>query len=209
MSQQAYWESAGAQKEFTTPLQLGAFQALVHRSARVLDLGCGYGRTLSELHRSGYTNTVGVDFSAKMVERGRSAYPHLTLQAMGNGTAPFADNAFDSVLLLAVLTCIASDDEQAQLLREARRVLKPGGVLYVNDFLLNTDERNRKRYDEFYAKHHTYGVFELPDGAILRHHSRKAAEEKLQYFEKICFEEITYPTMNGHQSNGYYYFGKK
>jgi SAM-dependent methyltransferase len=82
MTQQAYWNSIGAHKEFTTPFQMDDFQKLVHMNARVLDVGCGYGRTLNELYEKGYTNTVGIDFSVKMFERGRNAYPYLTWQTM-------------------------------------------------------------------------------------------------------------------------------
>ena len=35
--------------------------------------------------------------------------------------------------------------KEAALLAEIRRVLRPHGILYVNDFLVNTDERNLLR----------------------------------------------------------------
>ena len=38
-------------------------------TARVLDYGCGYGRTLAELRDVGWRNAVGVDFSREMVSR--------------------------------------------------------------------------------------------------------------------------------------------
>ena len=53
---------------------------------------------------------------------------------------------------------------------EIRRVLRPGGILYVNDFLLFTDDRNKARYEKFNNKYGEYGVFELPEGAVCRHH---------------------------------------
>ncbi|MDP7980208.1 hypothetical protein [Bacillus multifaciens] len=32
------------------------------------------------------------------------------------------------------------------------------------------DERHIERYTKYHEKYHTYGVFELADGAVLRHH---------------------------------------
>jgi 2-polyprenyl-3-methyl-5-hydroxy-6-metoxy-1,4-benzoquinol methylase len=46
------------------------FQKYVNKNAHILNIGCGYGysRILNELYDSGY-NTVGIDFSEKMIER--------------------------------------------------------------------------------------------------------------------------------------------
>ncbi|MDD9150850.1 methyltransferase domain-containing protein [Sporolactobacillus sp. CQH2019] len=88
---------------------------------------------------------------------------------------PFEDNSIDAVLLLAVLTCVYKDQEQDSILNEIKRVLKPNGIIYINDFLLNDDERILTRYKKYKDKYKTYGVFELPEGAILRHHNRPFA----------------------------------
>lgn len=42
-------------------------------------------------------------------------------------------------VLFAVLTCIPLDGEQRDLVREISRVLRPGGLLYISDLLLNRD----------------------------------------------------------------------
>ena len=49
-------------------------------------------------------------------------------------TLPFADGQFDAVVLFAVLTCIADDAAQRDLIAELRRVLQPGGLLLVSDY---------------------------------------------------------------------------
>lgn len=49
-------------------------------------------------------------------------------------------------------------------------MLKKDGVLYVNDFLLNNDERNLNRYNAFKERYNKYGVFESSDGGVFRHH---------------------------------------
>ena len=115
----------------------------------------------------------------------------------------------DAVLLFAVLTCIWEDSDQKALVREIERVLKPGGVLYVNDFLINQDERNKKRYTEYAPRYGTYGVFELPEGAVLRHHDEAWIQNLLSGFETLRYEHLSFTTMNGNRSNGFYFLGNK
>ena len=207
MEQKKYWNQAAAGKDFTTPLNFEAFSRYVGREAAVLDIGCGYGRVLEELRHKGYTRLTGLDFSEGMINRGRKLYPRLDLRV--EDAAALENESFDAVLLVAVLTCLARDEDQLRLLGEIRRVLRPGGILYINDFLLNQDERNLARYQEFQDRHGIYGVFELPDGALVRHHDPAWVEQSLAPFETLCLDKVVYTTMNGNKSNGYCYLGRR
>ncbi|MGV9242169.1 class I SAM-dependent methyltransferase [Streptomyces sp. NPDC003710] len=62
---------------------------------------------------------------------------------------------------------------QHRLIAEPNRLLKPGGLLYVSDLLLQDDEHNRTRYNRHADHYGSYGVFETGDGAVCRHHSRE------------------------------------
>jgi hypothetical protein len=86
--------------------------------------------------------------------------------------------------------------------------LKPNGIVYINDFLLNNDERNKKRYKEYELKYKDYRIFELEEGAIVRHHNNIWVKKSLEIFNELEYKEIEYITMNGNKSNGYYYLGK-
>lgn len=209
MQPKDYWDSVSETKQFTTPFQTEAFEQHVSTDAKILDVGCGYGRTLNELYHMGYQNLIGIDFSSGMIERGKSQFPYLNLLVKENASIDFPDNHFDAVILFAVLTCIVSDAEQKNLISEIERVLKPGGILYINDFLLNTDERNSNRYQKYANQYGTYGVFELPEGAVLRHHSEDYIHELTAPFKQKQFEHLTFTTMNGNTSNGFYYIGAK
>jgi ubiquinone/menaquinone biosynthesis C-methylase UbiE len=206
MEQKLYWNNVALIKEFTTPFQMDIFKKYVHKDTKILDIGCGYGRTLNELYNNGYKNCIGVDFSEKMIERGKELYPHLSFEVIEE--INYSENTFDTVILLAVLTCIISNDEQITLLNKIKEILKPNGIIYINDFLLNNDERNKNRYKEYEIKYKNYGVFELEEGAILRHHDKIWVKKCLDIFNELEFKEIKYITMNGNKSNGYYYFGK-
>lgn len=208
MEQRAYWDSVSEKKTFTTPFQKEMFMEYVPKDARILDVGCGYGRTLDELHQLGYCNLLGLDFSAGMIRRGQAAYPYLDLRVKEGENIDLPDESVDAVILFAVLTCIIKDEGQRALIDEIKRVLRPGGVLYVNDFLLNDDERNLRRYRQFAEEYGCYGVFRLLEGAEVRHHNRGWIESLLSGFEQKEFQRLTFTTMNGNKSNGFCYIGK-
>ncbi|EPY2309561.1 MULTISPECIES: class I SAM-dependent methyltransferase [Clostridium] len=209
MKQKVYWNDVAHKKEFTTPFHFKEFAKYVRKDARILDVGCGYGRTLEQLYQNGYKNLIGIDFSEKMIQRGKKQYPYLDLRVKLQDNIELKSESCDAVILFAVLTCIINNQEQLKLLKDIERVLKPGGILYINDFLLNTDERNVSRYNIFVEKYQKYGVFELPEGAIVRHHHINWVEKCVNSFEKLSLNQVVYTTMNGNKSNGYYYLGRK
>ena len=208
-TQEQYWDSVSEEKDFPLPLQMEPFEQHVSRDMAILDIGCGYGRTLNELHDAGFENLFGVDFSQGMIDRGQRLHPHLDLRKSDGRTLPFDDGSFDGVILIAVLTCIAESEQQHRLMAEIERVLKRGGILYIDDYLLNTDDRNIKRYNDVKEKYGVYGIFELPEGAVVRHHTKEHIFDITAGFDRLVFETVVYTTMNGNQSNGFYYLGRK
>ena len=133
-----------------------------------------------------------------MIERGKRSFPALDLRTVQGLPLAKADASFDAILLLAVLTCIPDDDEQVRLLRELRRLLRPGGMLYVSDMPLQSDDRNLTRYARALPRFGTYGVFETEDGAIVRHHDARRLYVLLDGLEKLAEETVQLSTMNGH-----------
>ncbi|WP_432735442.1 class I SAM-dependent methyltransferase [Maridesulfovibrio sp. FT414] len=204
-----YWEGKGAEKNYSTPFQIEVFGRYVDRTADILDVGCGYGRVMRELLGNGYAKVQGVEPSVSLRDRGAAGDGSLSIAALENGRIPFPDNSFDAVLLIAVLTCIPQDGEQDALLAEIHRVLRPGGIIYINDFLLNTDQRNLDRYAEYESVHGCYGIFELEGGGVLRHFSDERMTGMLSPFKTEEYEKVIYTTMNGNKSNGFYYIGRK
>ena len=207
LKQKEYWNDVANEKNFTTPFRHDLFSKYVSKDAVILDYGCGYGRTLFELKEHGYSNLYGVDFSEEMIKRAELNNEDIKYSVIDSGKLPYADNSFDSVLLFAVLTCVHNDQEQNAIVSEIKRVLKPNGVIYINDFLLNNDARNEERYSRYYNKYKAYGVFELQDGAILRHHSKRRILEWGSGFEQLEYENVEYVTMNNNRSNGLVYIG--
>jgi ubiquinone/menaquinone biosynthesis C-methylase UbiE len=206
--QERYWDKVAEEKDFPTPFQLEEFKKYVSKEMNILDVGCGYGRTLNELYNNGFKNLTGIDFSQGMISRGLKLHPHLKL-LKNKGKIPFSDNKFDAVLLIGVLTSNISTEEQENLIFEISRVLKDQGILYISDFLINEDNRNIERYQKYKDKYGIYGVFELPEGVVLRHHTKKHIFKLTKDFKALLFKKTVYNTMNGNKSNGFYYIGKK
>jgi len=206
-AQVRYWDSLADEKHFCHPLNTTWLMRYADSKTRILDLGCGYGRTLFELQRGGYTNTIGIDFSLRMLKRCRCQIPDVSLVQNDGRSIPLQEYSVDLVLLFAVLTCIPHDEDQRNLLREIGRVLRPGGLVYISDLLLNHDLRNLERYNRYAGQYGTYGVFKLPEGLVVRHHTKEWIEELTSSFGRLEFEDFEVTTMNGNKSAAFQYLG--
>jgi SAM-dependent methyltransferase len=100
------------------------------RTPRILDVGCGRGRTLRYLERefpggAVPARLVGVDLDPRLPERLHRFEAWTALLADASLGLPFADGAFDAVVCEQVMEHM---EDPAALVREAARVLRPGGL---------------------------------------------------------------------------------
>ena len=204
-----YWNKVAYEKSFTHPIDIKRISSLISKDCKILDYGCGYGRTCDDLWQEGYHKIIGVDLSSLMIERGRKKYPHLHLQVLESKNIPFESSSFDAVILFAVLTCIPSNEGQKSLVREIYRVLNSDGIVYVSDYWIQRDPRKRVRYDESKNKYGTYGIFDLPEGVVVRHHDKAWITKLLSIFEKIDLVDIDVITMNNNRAKGFQFYGRK
>lgn len=207
--QRAYWSRVAGEKDFRHPLNVELLERHVPRDVRVLDLGCGDGRLGAALDAKGWRRIVGVDTAAGMIALGRERHPELDLRVIDPGPLPWKDGTFGAVLLFSVLTCIPDDDEEVALLDEVRRVLRPDGVLYASDLLLQEDDRNRARYAAGEKRFGRPGVFELPEGVVLRHFTRERIDELTLGYTWHAFEKLEVTTMNGNTARAFQLLAKK
>jgi SAM-dependent methyltransferase len=102
----------------------------------LLDIGTGTGRMLRLLGVAADT-AVGVDISREMLMLARSnlhaaGLDHLSVRQGNMYQLRFADGSFDTVTIDQVLY---RAEQPAEVLREAARVLRPGGRLLLVEFL--------------------------------------------------------------------------
>ena len=95
---------------------------------RVLDIACGEGYGAAGLLAAGASSVFGVDIASEACQHARAKYG--VTAVVGSATAiPVADAQFDAVVSFETIEHVA---EPAEFVREARRVLKPGGTFVVS-----------------------------------------------------------------------------
>ncbi len=97
----------------------------------VLEIGVGTG--LSLRHYPATTRITGIDLSRDMLARAasrvmRHGWDHVSLMHMDAQQLAFADNSFDKVAVMYVASVVPDPDA---MMREIRRVCRPGGDIYV------------------------------------------------------------------------------
>jgi ubiquinone/menaquinone biosynthesis C-methylase UbiE len=112
-------------------------EALADRPrGRVLDVGCGTGRLLAQLHAAlPAARLYGLDLSAPYLARARrvaGAAPDLSLVADNAEAMPFADGTFDAVAS-SFLFHELPRDARRRVARELVRVTAPGGTIAIVD----------------------------------------------------------------------------
>lgn len=65
--------------------------------------------------------------------------------------------------------------------------------MFVSDLPLQDDERNRSRYAAHHATYGTWGIFELPDGGVVRHHDPAWLNELFAGLDPLQRELIEAP----------------
>ena len=107
---------------------------------RILDVGCGPGDLVSYFTKLGY-RAVGVDYSPAGIALAKK-HPGKFL-VMDATHLKFPDNSFDAVFSIEVAEHV-NQPELTQSLKETKRVLAPGGILWLHT------EPNRVFNDYFY-----------------------------------------------------------
>jgi ubiquinone/menaquinone biosynthesis C-methylase UbiE len=144
--------TANAMRRQAIPPLAEAFSGRDQRKLRLVDLGCGTGRFLDFVKQVWpRLPVVGVDLSEAYV---RHARRHLKRRArthfvVGNAEAiPVPDRSCDAVTSIFTLHELPPDVRRS-VIREAARVLKPGGRLIMVDSLQLGDEPT---YDAILAR---------------------------------------------------------
>lgn len=110
----------------------------VRPGANALDIGCGAGRNTVPLALAGY-GTLGIDLSAAMIRAARdkadaegASRCRLSLASMT--ALPLRDGTMDLIVAHGIWNLSRRDGELRMAIREAARVARPGGRLFVYTF---------------------------------------------------------------------------
>jgi SAM-dependent methyltransferase len=121
---------------------LDRFAEQVRASGPACDLGCGPGHVARYLHERG-VQVIGVDLSPAMVDCARSLNPGIEFRQGDMRSLEIEDGAWGGIAAFYSIIHIPRPDVDV-VLREMKRVLRPGGVLllafHIGDEVLHLDE---------------------------------------------------------------------
>lgn len=191
--------------------------------ARILDVGCATGKVSIELASHEFSVTsIDINHDALNITAKAATDNELsTLPSFTRATAvalPFSDESFDVVIMQAFLTVVVSKEDRSRIVREACRVLKPDGHLYIADFGQTWhSEIYRERYLRDLPVTKEEGSFLAYDEntgevAYTAHHF---TEKELVFllikngFGVEFFKRDNFVTRTGNRVNGFVIVGKK
>ena len=97
----------------------------------VLDLGCGTGRFTADLAALVGGRAIGVDPVAELLALAAADPATEFRQLLPDAPLPLDDDCVDVVFTVTVLGGLIRDGELEAMAAEVRRVLRPGGLLYL------------------------------------------------------------------------------
>ena len=158
-------------------------------STQILDLACGTGRTLHQL-RAAFPNVqlCGLDLSPPYLLQAHQLLSHITGEVPSLNQAraeamPYSSSSFDAISCVFLFHELPGPIRQ-QVIREANRVLKPGGIFVICDSIQIADSPELLPMMEYFAQevHEPY----------YRDYIRDDIEKRLQTGGFEILEEQTY-----------------
>jgi ubiquinone/menaquinone biosynthesis C-methylase UbiE len=149
----------------------------------VLEIGCGIGRIGRELAPK-CRKWIGCDISSNMLKYAGKRLSHLKnielVELPESNLSPIPDSSVDAVYCSVVFMHLDEWDRY-EYVKEAYRVLRPSGRVYVDNFNLLTDEGW-----DFFMTHHSILSEERP-----AHISKSSTPQELEvYLIRADFENV-------------------
>ena len=144
--------------------------------SRVLELGCGNGKTLFAMIQRGWDVTA-IDFSSRAVTLSRQVVggaSHGHVMVADARRPPFKNASFDAVFAMHVIGHLHEPDRE-QITNTLPQILKPGGILFFTDF--STKDFRFGKGDETET-----ATFRRGPGIITHYFTR---EEVIDLFSKL------------------------
>jgi len=130
-----YWTHyTRTQKEACEQLMEELLALIPLEEGTILDVACGKGATTRYLlNYYSPEKVVGINISQRQLARCKVNAPHSRFLLMSATELGFQDDSFDNIICVEAAFHF---NTREQFLREAHRVLKPGGCLVLSDILM-------------------------------------------------------------------------
>jgi ubiquinone/menaquinone biosynthesis C-methylase UbiE len=140
-----YTESAGDTRlQACRNLMERLLALLPDKRGSILDVACRKGETTRHLlNHYPAQRVTGINISEKQLDTARTRAPGVDFRLMDAVQLEFADASFNAVICVEAAFHF---NTRQQFLKEALRVLKPGGVLILSDVLVSVESARRRPY---------------------------------------------------------------
>jgi len=174
----------------------GEFTKYAKEGDKILDLGCGNGRT-AQLFESLKINYLGLDNSQELIEiaqykyRDRSGYKFEVADALDLHLEP---NQFDLVLMIAMLHHIPIRAYRMKILQDVFVSMKSGARLVMSNWnLWKINGRKPFRYYPYlfnYAEKSKFGAYDISDAFVPWKANLRQSEWQSRYVHSFTANEM-------------------
>lgn len=166
---QKFWEKISSGKTPGTIPVSDEFWPMLTPGDSVLEVGCAWGRIVFECLKRNF-KVVGIDINKNEIDLLKEKLteqnvPENLARVMQSDilSTDFKSNQFQGAILLGVLSAMPKND-RGNCLKEVGRVLKPGGLVYIGEFELNTKiPAYLERYEKDFKVTGEYGTLSIKD----------------------------------------------
>lgn len=122
------------------------FEKYLVKGNRLLEAGCGVGQVVLALRARGF-DCHGLDYAKEVIDLLKGEFPDVPFAQGDIRALPQPNEYFDGYISLGVIEHFL--DGQEGMLREAARVLKPGGYVFISVPALNSYRKLRIRLGSY------------------------------------------------------------
>jgi SAM-dependent methyltransferase len=162
----------------------------------ILDLGCGRGRHSITLAQRGYQVT-GIDLSKKAIKKAKRIAGQKNLKNVDFLVRDMRDplpKQFDAIVnLFTTFGYFLEDEENRRVLRNTNKMLKQGGVLFLDYLNPHYVEKNLVPSESGMYGNLTYNVTrEINDGMVFKtiQFSDDSLDEPVKYRERVKLYDL-------------------
>lgn len=189
--------------KFTTPIPDLKRWTSIHKDSLILDVGCGYGRTLKCLSDEGFNNLYGIDVSPRFIELAKQQCPkaHLCVGDCISMDSYFCSR-FDVILVMGVIEYILTDQQQTEFFCKIKHMLSPNGLVVVETFTMDWRSNWRQYITGFFQSGH-WGLFRNSKGFMCHHQTLSVLHGTFDaIFPCVIYEEKKYRSWTNNTING-------
>ena len=155
---------------------------------KILDIGCGFGKTCFDLYKKGYRSVTGIDINQTGIQlaqnyAAQNAIDELSFYTENAAILSFKNDSYTFAIMQAFLTTVAKKSERQLIFSEASRVLAPGAYLYIAEFAQSWHlPQYAKRYQSAISQGYEKGSFPVKNSKTgeLEYVARHYTEEELK-----------------------------